>query len=532
VLLLYIYIYNHCHSLLQRAMSNNSLDTLSASQQQLLTSVQQLQDAQKDLMNRYSGATDPNERKNIADEMDKNEMLRSNLLSSSGAAALVQSHAISTKQDAAADLTAMTLLMEAELKSARDQLEEIQTSRLGKERMIQLNTYYGKRFMAQAGVMKIFIYMCIPILILAVLANMGFLPNYIAGFAIIASIVIGIVYIYGAVHDINRRDKMNFDEYTWEFDPSRVGPIVHPHHHHKKKDSAGAVAGCTNEACCESKNQWNPSTNKCDVQGDNSHVKGTSQKVGKTGAMSIANTAAPATGLLGDLSKPTAITTPPPPTTPPPTTPPPTTPPDQTATILNKKWNGPLPTSGAVKSITQFNDGTIVGVGMDNYLYTKTSLNANWSGPVSNTCCVIGITQMNDGTILGIGTDNQLYLKQNLNDSWSDVIPNTCCVKSIIQLKDGTIVGVGMDNYLYTKSSVNANWSGQVPGSCCITSVAQLNDGTIMGVGTDNQLYTRTHITEDWSNVIPNSCCIIGITQLKDGTIVGIGTANDLWTKS
>ena len=269
---------------------NHSLDALSASQQQLLTSVQQLQDAQKDLMNRYSGATDPNERKNIADEMDKNETLRSNLLSSSGAAALVQSHAIDTKQDAAADLTAMTLLMEAELKSARDQLEEIQTSRLGKERMIQLNTYYGKRFMAQAGVMKIFIYMCIPILILAVLANMGFLPNYIAGFAIIASIVVGIVYIYGAVHDINRRDKMNFDEYTWEFDPSRVGPIVHPHHHHKKKESAGKCP------------------NVCDVQGDNSAVKGTSQKAGKSGAMSIANTAAPATGLLGDLSKPTAIT--------------------------------------------------------------------------------------------------------------------------------------------------------------------------------------------------------------------------------
>jgi len=271
---------------------NQSLDTLSASQQQLLTSVQQLQDAQKDLMNRYSGATDPTERTKIANEMDKNETLRSNLLSSSGAVALVQGHAIDTKQDAAVDLTAMTLLMEAELKSARDQLEEIQTIRNGKERMIQLNTYYGKRFMAQAGVMKIFIYMCIPILILAVLANMGFLPNYIAGFAIIASIVIGIVYIYGAVHDINRRDKMNFDEYTWEFDPSRVGPIVHPHHHHKKKDSAG-------EKC----------PNVCDVQGDKSHVKGTSHALGKTGATSIANTAAPATGLLGDLSSPSPSAT-------------------------------------------------------------------------------------------------------------------------------------------------------------------------------------------------------------------------------
>ena len=215
---------------------NASPDTLSTSQQQLLASTQQLQEAQQNLMDRYSATNDPAERKKIANEMDKNEALRANLLSSTGAAALVQNQVVDTKRAAAADLTAMTNFVEVELKTARDQLEEIQTSRTGKERMIQLNTYYGKRFMAQAGVMKIFIYMCIPILILAILANMGFLPNYIAGFAIIASIVVGIVYIYGAVHDINRRDKMNFDEYTWEFDPSRVGPVINPQkHHHKKK---------------------------------------------------------------------------------------------------------------------------------------------------------------------------------------------------------------------------------------------------------------------------------------------------------
>ena len=45
---------------------NASSDTLSASQQQLLTSVQQLQDAQKVLMHKYAVATDSTERKNVA----------------------------------------------------------------------------------------------------------------------------------------------------------------------------------------------------------------------------------------------------------------------------------------------------------------------------------------------------------------------------------------------------------------------------------------------------------------------------------
>ena len=283
------------------ANPNSSSDTLSASQQQLLTSVQQLYDAQRGLMHRYTAATDPTEHKNIANEMDKNETLRANLLSSSGAAALVQNQALTTKRDAATDWTTMKKFFEAALKAAREQIEEIKMSRIGKERMIELNTYYGKRFTAQAGVMKIFIYMCVPVLILAVLANMGFLPNYLAGFAIIASLVVGIIYIYGAINDINRRDKTNFDEYAWEFDPSRVGPIVNPHQPHKPSvDAVLAGMGCFDKACCAPPTAWDHKAKQCvfvnDAQGEGSAVKGSAQhKAGKHGK-------ATQYALLGDLS--------------------------------------------------------------------------------------------------------------------------------------------------------------------------------------------------------------------------------------
>ena len=241
--------------------------------------------------------------------MDKNETLRTNLLSSSAAAALVQNQALVTKRDAVTDLIAMIIFVEEELKSARERMEEIQMSHLGKKRMIELNTYYGKRFMAQAGVMKIFIYMCVPVLILAVLANMGFLPNYIAGFAIIACIVIGILYIYGAVNDINRRDKMNFDEYTWEFDPSRVGDIVNPHRTKNNQSANASLArfGCVDDSCCAVPTKWDPTAKQCvfvnDAQGDGSAVKGSAHNRvgGKRGA-------ATQYALLGDLSSNGSLT--------------------------------------------------------------------------------------------------------------------------------------------------------------------------------------------------------------------------------
>ena len=288
----------------------SSADTLSMSQQQMLTSVQNLQDAQKGLMHKYASATTPAEQTKIANEMDKNEAIRSNLLLSIGSTSVVSNQLVANKKDEKTNRNLLLQLANDELNAARTQMEDAKTSQAEKVRMIQLNTYYGKRFMAQSGVMKIFIYMCVPVLILATLANMGFLPNYIAGFLIVASIVVGLIYIYYAMSDINRRDEMNFDEYKWDFDPSRVGPIDHPHHHHKKKkDSAGAgaTAGCMNEACCASKNQWNPSTNKCDVQGDQSAIKGSSHKAGKTGATSIVDTAA--STLLGDLASAMPSTT-------------------------------------------------------------------------------------------------------------------------------------------------------------------------------------------------------------------------------
>ena len=291
------------------ANANASTDALSASQQQLLTSVKQLNDAHNELMHRLSAATDATERTNLMNELDKNATLRASLLSSAGAAALVQNQSVVTKHNDAVGVNAMADFVNAEKKSAQAQMDEIQDIRNNKQRMIQLNTYYGKRFMAQSGVMKIFIYMCIPILILAVLANMGFLPNYIAGFAIIASIVVGIVYIYGAVSDINRRDKMNFDEYAWEFDPSRVGAIVHPHHHGKKdKDTQSTLGACFDKGCCAPPTTWDHKTKQCtyvnDAQGEGSAVKGSAHhKAGKHG------TATKYT-LLGDLSGPTVTPAP------------------------------------------------------------------------------------------------------------------------------------------------------------------------------------------------------------------------------
>ena len=269
-------------------------DRLSASQDQLLTSIQQLQNAQRENMIEYGSAQTITERTRIMDKMKKNEALRTSLQASAGNVNLVQTQQAVNQRTAAEELAFAMSVVDHELKTQREQLEALQTSHDGKKRMIELNTYYGKRFMAQASVMKIFIYMCIPVLILAILTNAGLFPSYIAGFMIIAIVVIGVVYIYAAVHDINRRDKMNFDEYTWEFDPSRVGTIVNPNYGTTGSGTNGNMVGCFNGRCCGANTQWDGVTGTCvqNAQGGGSPVQGTPAPTRSTPAP---------TGLPGNL---------------------------------------------------------------------------------------------------------------------------------------------------------------------------------------------------------------------------------------
>lgn len=242
-------------------MVTTSCATLSESQEQLNTNVLQLKEANVNLMGKLS-TSDATERTNISAQMTKNEALWTSLLNSAGILRQVQQTCVASEQSEAETATALQNVIDQELKDAQEQIAELESSRAGKERMIEINTYYGKRFMAQAGVMKIFIYMCIPVLILAVLANMGLLPNYIAGFIIIVIVVIGIVYIYSAVNDINRRDNVNFDEYEWEFDPSRVGTIVNPNYGSADATGTNGI-GCYNGNCCGGSTKWNPATLQC-----------------------------------------------------------------------------------------------------------------------------------------------------------------------------------------------------------------------------------------------------------------------------
>jgi hypothetical protein len=74
--------------------------------------------------------------------------------------------------------------------------------------------------------------------------------------------------------------------------------------------------------------------------------------------------------------------------------------------------------------------------------------------PDPNTCCILSIVQLNNGSLIGVGTNNYLYRRESINDTkWKQIkCPSSCCVTSISKLSDGsTMVAVGTNGYIYTR---------------------------------------------------------------------------------
>ncbi|MFN5241862.1 MAG: lamin tail domain-containing protein [Aphanizomenon sp.] len=114
-----------------------------------------------------------------------------------------------------------------------------------------------------------------------------------------------------------------------------------------------------------------------------------------------------------------------------------------------------------------------------------------------------------NANLVGIGMDNQLWTRKNyLTSNWEH-IPNSGLVLAITFMPDGTLVGTGMDHQLWTRRTLTSNWQ-HIPNSGAVLAITFMPDGTLVGIGMDHQLWTRKTLTSNWEH-IPNSGAVLGI---------------------
>ncbi|ORY47615.1 hypothetical protein BCR33DRAFT_714722 [Rhizoclosmatium globosum] len=190
-----------------------------------------------------------------------------------------------------------------------------------------------------------------------------------------------------------------------------------------------------------------------------------------------------------------------------------------------------LPNSGRLKSIDLMSDkNTLIGVGLDNQLYTRSGLLGNWA-LVPNSGSVVDITVLSNGVLLGTGLDKQLYSKQTIDDPW--VFQGSCCVSRTAGLRDGSILGIGDGNTIYKMANLGAPWT-YVPNSAAVISVTPVADmvqvPVLLGMSRDGTIHGKraASLSEPWTQ-IPSGIKAIDIIETSYVYFVILGTDYNMY---
>ena len=242
-------------------------DNLQERNSQVLNNISQLQTQEKQL---YSSLDDvslsSDQKQKIITKINEISQIRMNLYSGlKNMYSYFQKNVSSSRSTLGQSIAAIDVL-ENELNDAKIKMNLIEDQKYNKLRLVEINTYYGKRYNAHSKLMKTIVITCIPLIILAVLANKGILPSKLYAFLTGIVLIIGIVLIGLQLIDMSGRDNMNWDEYNWYFNQSAA-----PSNTTQTTQSAsgsddpwGSVSvTCVWSACCYDNSTYDSTKNMC-----------------------------------------------------------------------------------------------------------------------------------------------------------------------------------------------------------------------------------------------------------------------------
>ncbi len=201
--------------------NSNNFDDLQERNQQILNNISQLQKQEKEFYNKLEDVSLTTEQKQtIINNINEISLMRTNLYAGLTDMYSYYQKNVSASSSVLNQSIAAVDVLENELNQSKKRINSIEDQKYNKLRLVEINTYFGKRYNAHSKLMKTIVFICIPVIFLAVLANKGILPSNIYKLLIVIILVIGTLLIGSQLIDISNRDDMNWDEYNWYFDKS------------------------------------------------------------------------------------------------------------------------------------------------------------------------------------------------------------------------------------------------------------------------------------------------------------------------
>ena len=250
---------------------HNDFTNLQERNSQIISDIKNLQTIEKDLFNSLEQNLSQNtmtraQKEVLIQKINDISRMRENMYYAIGGINNFYKNNISTSATALAQQTNAIDIVEKELNAAKERLKLIEDYKLQKLRLVEINNYYGQRYASNTQLIKIVIYMFVPILILAILFKKDIISVKIFSGLTIVITIIGLVYLINGFYTNYMRDNMDYQEYDWSFDPDTAPKAPSSTSKNSKIDpwaKPDLSNICIGQTCCDTGYVYDPVKNKC-----------------------------------------------------------------------------------------------------------------------------------------------------------------------------------------------------------------------------------------------------------------------------
>jgi hypothetical protein len=256
----------------------SELPDVQQNNEQILNDIQSLQQIEQQLFN--SLETNPNltveQQQKIIEKMNQLSNMRINLYKTLSS---VNNYFENTLNSSVGTLQQQLLaieIVENELNKAKKRLEILEEEKNNKIRLVEINNYYGDKYAEHSQLMKIIIFILIPIIFLAFLNNKGLLPNNIYYIIVIIISLIGAYFFWKRYASIIMRDNMNYQEYNWPFNPNNVSTGSTSSTTSDPWATNVNLGTCVGDYCCAEGTTYDTTLNQCVINSSSEGFTGNS----------------------------------------------------------------------------------------------------------------------------------------------------------------------------------------------------------------------------------------------------------------
>ena len=237
-------------------------DNLQERHQQVLNNISLLQNQEKQLYDSLNNVALSSEQKQqIINQINGISQMRMNMYSSMRDMHSYYQQNVQASRSVLGQEVAALDILENQLNETKRRMNLLEDDKYNKLRLVEINTYFGKRYNAHSSLMQTIVIICFLVIITAVLANWGILSSNWYIFIVGTIIIIGIIILGFQLVDMSNRDNMNWDEYNFYFDKQNA-----PSDNNEgiPSDPWGTPSiTCIGSACCYAGSTYDDKTNNC-----------------------------------------------------------------------------------------------------------------------------------------------------------------------------------------------------------------------------------------------------------------------------